>query len=1439
MTAICFYFSCFAFLLSQQASASPSFHSAQWPNGTQVDSAEIGNRTPLILIHGILEDSSIWTNVFTYYENSYELRNNFKPYVFEYHTHDSDVQLPEDPGDVPGLGYALGNFLQQWYNTPTSDPKAGFNGNNVVILAHSMGGLVARAMMGYYYFSDHQQGGNKVSMLLTLATPHHGTALANELVTPNLLTESFNEFVYHLYLGFAFNMEWDCYDRVSIDNYCAPGIAPGLFYSKIVAYGAVLDTSLGQNSELNDAHWVLCQDHYCNSDGVVPIESALFYGAPVVTRQVDGSCDHLQILLGNNTVDNGFPIFGSIAEDLETAVPYGPPPPVISVVSPSALPGLPLPQTQLIRIIGSGFTSISTLTFNDGVDSPFTGRVPIFISANELDYNITVGPNAANWTVQVVNGSQQSNLGTFSVTAQPPPSVGSLCVTLQPAGAVSAGAQWEVDNTGYNNSGQVVGYLTPGLHTVSFKPVAGYTAPASHSVSISGGNLTTEADTYTAVAPSTYTLTLNQGGNMGYIVNQPFGTGNGSIYSAGAAVQLTAYANGGYHFVSWNGDVSGTANPTTITMNGNKTVGASFASGDTNMGTVVVTILPPEAATAGVTWGLNDSDFRASGTSYTYYPETVWVFLHATNDWIGYGGWVTLTAGQITNYTFAASYTNGSIVGTDPRTYYTLAGSAGNSGSADGTNTSASFNRPWSVAVDTNGNIFVADENNNLIRKVSAAGVVSTVAGVAGVAGSADGPGSSATFNYPNGIAVDSAGYLYVADWNNSTVRKITPDGVVSTLAGLAGNNGSADGAGSAARFYFPSDVAVDTNGNVYVADSVNETIRKITPSGVVSTLAGLARSYGSTDGTGSAARFHDPTAVAVDASGNVYVADQVNQTVRKVTPAGVVTTLAGFPESAGAADGTGNAARFQNLSGVAVDANGNIYVADTGNNAIRKVTQGGVVTTLAGQSGSTGSVDGVGMVVRFDNPGGVAVDSSGDLFVADSLNNTIRATLSLTNKINQSIVFPSIPEHSAGDAPFAITATASSGLPVYFNVISGPAVSSNNVVTLLGGGTVTVVAWQPGDSNYNPAPTVQQSFDVATIPQFITFGPLSQQTAGDAPFPLAATASSGLPVTFTLVSGPASLSGNIVILTGGGTVTVTASQPGNGVYAAALSVSQSFFVVPPPDTVGDGIPDAWRAQYFGGGGTNTNSVSCATCDADGTGQNNMFKYIAGLDPTNPASVFVLQIQNVPNQPTQKNLIYGPAADGRTYVVESTTNLVGGVWSPQAVSAPLIDGTQVTVTDMNATGRQKFYRVDIYNVITNIVIQDSVGDGIADSWRAQYFPSVPSNTTNSQSCATCDADGTGQNNFFKYIAGLDPTNPASVFVLGIAATNQPLLNNLFFTPLALGRTYAPQFSTDLVSGVWLPLTAYTGPLTNGNQVTITDTNPIPPQEFYRINISLP
>jgi hypothetical protein len=321
----------------------------------------------------------------------------------------------------------------------------------------------------------------------------------------------------------------------------------------------------------------------------------------------------------------------------------------------------------------------------------------------------------------------------------------------------------------------------------------------------------------------------------------------------------------------------------------------------------------------------------------------------------------------------------------------TLAGLAGTPGSADGTGSAARFYCPYGVAVDSAGNVYVADRGNHTIRQVTPGGVVTTLAGLAGSWGSADGAASAARFSGPSGVAVDSAGNLYVADTSNQTIRQVTPGGAVTTLAGLAGSYGSADGIASAARFNWPSGVAVDSAGNVYVADSGNSTIRQVTPGGAVTTLAGLAGSYGSADGTGGAARFYGPGGVAVDSAGNVYVADYDNHAIRKVTPGGVVTTLAGLAGIGGSADGTGSAARFIYPEGVAADSAANGYVADTGNSTIRKVTPGGAVTTLAGLAGKWGSADGTGSAARFYQPFGVAVDSAGTVYVADTYNHTIR----------------------------------------------------------------------------------------------------------------------------------------------------------------------------------------------------------------------------------------------------------------------------------------------------------------------------------------------------------------------------------------------------------------------------------------------------------------
>jgi sugar lactone lactonase YvrE len=330
-----------------------------------------------------------------------------------------------------------------------------------------------------------------------------------------------------------------------------------------------------------------------------------------------------------------------------------------------------------------------------------------------------------------------------------------------------------------------------------------------------------------------------------------------------------------------------------------------------------------------------------------------------------------------------------------PFTFATLAGQ-GNVGSTDGPGSSARFNAPIGVAVDSTGNLYVADTDNHTIRKISSAGVVSTLAGQPGILGYGDGAGTNALFNFPNGVAVDQAGNLYVADSGNDVIRKITPTGVVSTLAGMAASPGSVDDVGTNAQFNFPTGVAVDALGNVYVADNGNHTIRKIDPSGQVSTMAGQAGNSGSADGVGTNAQFRLPSGVAVDSNGSVYLADSNNQTIRKITSGGVVTTFAGTAGEIGSVNATGPAARFNFPRGVALDGAGNLFVADFGNDTIRKITPTGAVNTLAGRPVSPGNADGPEFSALLNHPYGVAVDVAGNVYVADTVNNLIREVKSV-----------------------------------------------------------------------------------------------------------------------------------------------------------------------------------------------------------------------------------------------------------------------------------------------------------------------------------------------------------------------------------------------------------------------------------------------------------
>lgn len=315
-----------------------------------------------------------------------------------------------------------------------------------------------------------------------------------------------------------------------------------------------------------------------------------------------------------------------------------------------------------------------------------------------------------------------------------------------------------------------------------------------------------------------------------------------------------------------------------------------------------------------------------------------------------------------------------------------LAGS-GTAGYANGTGAVAQVFGPTALASDASGGLYFSDSSTSRIRKSTTAGAVSFLAG-SGASSYTEGTGSGAVFNWPQAITVGPSGVLYIADTNNSRIRALSTGNTSSLIAG--GTQGTGDGTGSAARFNTPRGIVYDSvSGLLYVADSQSHVIRKVTLAGVVTTFTGTTSTGGFVDATGTAARFNYPQGLAVDSTGTLYVADTLNNRIRKVTTAGVVTTVAGSG-SASFADGTGTAAAFNNPWALAVAADNTLYVADTNNNRIRKITPAGVVTTIAG-SGAAGYADGVGDAAQFNKPAGIAIGSDGRLYVTDKDNHRLR----------------------------------------------------------------------------------------------------------------------------------------------------------------------------------------------------------------------------------------------------------------------------------------------------------------------------------------------------------------------------------------------------------------------------------------------------------------
>jgi len=477
--------------------------------------------------------------------------------------------------------------------------------------------------------------------------------------------------------------------------------------------------------------------------------------------------------------------------------------------------------------------------------------------------------------------------------------------------------------------------------------------------------------------------------------------------------------------------------------------------------------------------------------------------------------------------------------------------------------------KPHGVAVDKLGNVYIGDNGNHAVLKVATNGVVTLIAGNGSV-GFKDGNGTNASFDKASDLVLDARGNIILADSygnnsGNNAMRKISPSGVVTTLAGN-GTAGFKDGIGTNANFSIPNAIDIDKYDNIYAAELSNHAIRKIDTNGVVTTLAGNGTA-GFKDGIGTNASFRGPLGVAVDLSGNIYVGDTGNNAIRKIDTNGVVTTIAGNG-TAGFKDGIGTNASFNAPNGLRVDKSYNIYVVDTGNNVIRKIDTNGVVTTIAG-NGMAGFKDGIGTNATFSQyVRNMTVALSGKMYVVEANPSYCIRLLSPLKNQNISI---NLGKKTFGNPPFNINATASSKLPISSFSSSQSNVASvfGNTITINGAGTTTVTASQDGDSVWSP---VSKSTILVVAKSTQTIAPLARipdQTFGNGPFSVETPPStSSLPVTLSVKSGPATLSNNIVTITGAGIITLAANQSGDDNYLPAKTVTTLVLVQKAPQSV-------------------------------------------------------------------------------------------------------------------------------------------------------------------------------------------------------------------------------------------------------------------------------
>ena len=388
-------------------------------------------------------------------------------------------------------------------------------------------------------------------------------------------------------------------------------------------------------------------------------------------------------------------------------------------------------------------------------------------------------------------------------------------------------------------------------------------------------------------------------------------------------------------------------------------------------------------------------------------------------------------------------------------------GSAGFSGDGAAAK-SAALNTPVYVASDAAGNVYIADQNNNRIRKVNPQGVITTFAGNGAAGFSGDGgPATGASFRSPSGVFADGSGNVFIADVGNQRIRKVDTAGNIATVAGNGTSGFSGDGGpATAASFFNPVRVIVDASANLYIADQSNHRVRKVDSSGMVSTIAGSGSSGFSGDGSAAtSAALNNPTALALDASGNLYISDQFNHRIRRVGTSGNITTVAGNGAAAFAGDGSAASAASLNFpGGLVVDTAGTIFFADDINFRVRQISAGGIISTVAGNGTQAFSGDGgLATAASLNGQFGIALDPSGNLLIADSANQRIRLVeaVSLVVPIFSTASITNAASFLSGGSAGAPTTLFGTHLSVNLQGVS--LASALPLPTVLSGTTVTV----------------------------------------------------------------------------------------------------------------------------------------------------------------------------------------------------------------------------------------------------------------------------------------------------------------------------------------------------------------------------------------------